>query len=211
MATKISLFNNALMELGHRSLEDTGEAVQAGRDLNQVYSRVVNDCLAVGSWNFAMETIQADYDTGVTPEFGFPKVFAKPSDYVRTIGISTDENFGRPLTQYYDDANFWSADSSPIYVRYVSNDTGLGFELTRWPASFTRYVELELAARVGYKLTSSESMQERITKSRDKARRTALNQDAMNEPQPKFMPTGSWNSSRGGARSERGSRGNLTG
>ena len=90
MATKAGVFNSALLELGHRALVDTGEPVEAGRDLNRHYSRVVNDCLAVGSWNFAMETIKAVADTGVTPNFGFTEVFAKPSDCVRTFGVSQD-------------------------------------------------------------------------------------------------------------------------
>lgn len=212
MATKVALLNGALLELGHQRLSDTGEAVEAGRELNFVYSQVVNECLTIGSWNFAMETIKAVADTGVTPEFGFTEVFAKPSDWVRTIGVSEDENLTIPLIQYYDDASFWSANSSPIYIRYVSNDTGLGLELTRWPPAFTRYVELELAVRVGYKLTQSHELVERLEKRRDKARLRALNVDAMNEPQPKFAPMGSWNSSRGGGGGgDRGSRGSLTG
>jgi hypothetical protein len=210
--TKLGLFNGALLELGHRRLSDTGEGVEAGRELVAVYDRVVADCLAEGSWNFAMETIEAAADTGITPEFGYPKVFAKPPDWVRTIGISEDENLTLPLLHYYDDATFWSADSTPLYIRYVSNDTGLGRELTRWPATFTRYVELELAQRVSRKLTQSEALREEIKTDRDKAKRNALNKDALNEPQPKFAPTGSWNASRGGGGGrDRGSRGRLTG
>ena len=211
MATKVGLFNAALIELGHTTLTDTGEAVEAGRVLNVVYSQVVDECLAAGSWNFAMETVKAAADTGVTPEFGYTEVFAKPSDWVRTIGVSQDEYFNYPLLQYYDDANFWSADSTPIYIRYVSDDTGLGMELTRWPARFARYVELELASRICMKVTQSSSLLEQIDAKREKARRAALNHDAMNEAQPKFAPMGSWNSARGGSRGgDRGSRGSLT-
>src|SRR3990167_2816279 len=208
MATKLQLMNSALLETGNTTLTDTGEATEAGRVLNEIYTRVVDECLAVGSWNFAMETIKATADTGVTPNFGFTEVFAKPADWVRTIGISSDEYFSFPLLHYFDDANFWSADSSPIYVRYVSDDTGLGYELNRWPHGFLRYVQLELAARVCPRLTESESKLERIKTDRDMARKRALNHDAMNEPQPKFPPMGSWNSSRGGrtGRGDRGSR-----
>jgi hypothetical protein len=213
MATKAGVFNASLLELGHRMLVDTGEAVEAGRVLNALWDRVVADCIAAGSWNFAMETVELAADTGVTPEFGYPEVFAKPSDWVRTIAVSLDENFAYPLMRYVDDANFWSADSTPLYVRYVSSDTGLGRELTRWPAAFTRFVELELAARAANKLTQSESLRERITDERDKARRTALNQDAMNEAQPKFPPPGGWTMARGGRMSgrDRGGRGSQTG
>jgi len=211
LATKIGMFNAALIEIGDNVLVDTGEATEAGRRLNQVYTRVVDDCLSVGSWNFAMESIKTTADTGVTPNFGYSEVFAKPADWVRTIAASADEYFSTPLIQYVDDSNFWSADTSPIYIRYVSNDTGLGFELTRWPAAFTRYVELELAVRVCPRLTESEAKLKRVSEDRDKARRVALNQDAMNEAQPKFPPMGSWNSARGGRRGDRGNRNSFTG
>jgi hypothetical protein len=212
MATKLGLFNGALVELGHVPLSDTGEANESGRRLNAVYTQVVDECLSAGSWNFAMETIKAEADTGVTPEFGFTEVFAKPSDFVRTVGISADENFAVPLTQYYDDFNIWSANTTPIYVRYVSDDTGLGYELTRWPPLFSRYVELEMASRICMRTTQSASLKEHIDAQRDKARTRALNVDAMNEAQPKFAPMGGWNRSRGGfGGGDRGPRsGNLT-
>ena len=212
MATKLAVFNAALLELGHRRLSDTGEAVEAGRDLTAVWDTLALQCLSAGSWNFAMETIKAAADTGVTPEFGYAKVFAKPTDWLRTIAVSEDENFSVPLLHYYDDMNFWSASTTPIYIRYVSNDTGLGLDLTRWPADFTRYVELEAAERLCLKITQSRELKDQVGKDRDKARRRALNHDAMNEPNPKFPPPSGWTAARGGTSSrERGSRTNLTG
>ena len=97
-------------------------------------------------------------------------------------------------------------------MRYVSNDTGLGNELTRWPASYRRYVELELALRMGPEITQSGTILQRIEKLRDKARTNARNKDAMDEANPKFAPPGSWTRARtsrtGG---DRGSRNSLTG
>lgn len=212
MANKLEIYNAALRELGQVKLSSLTENVKSRRVLDDAYDAVVADCLAAGSWNFAMETIKADYDTGVTPNFGFQRVFGKPSDWVRTHALSADEFLEFPLLHYYDDVNYWSADVTPIYVRYVSNDTGLGLELTRWPRSFTRYVELELAERVCIELTENENRREEIARKRDKARTTALNHDAMNEPNPKFPPPSSWTlarSSRSGG--DRGSRSRLIG
>jgi hypothetical protein len=213
MATKLGVWNGALQALGNERLTDTGDPGRGPAELASCYSQVVNECIAAGSWNFAMETAKIAADTGVTPSFGFAEVFAKPSDWVRTIGVSLDEYFSVPLLQYYDDSNFWSADSTPVYFRYVSNDTGLGFALNRWPAQFTRFVELELATRIGPAVTQNMGLIERVEVLRDKARKRALNTDAMNEPQPKFLPPGSWTSARwgGSGRRDRGSRGSLTG
>jgi hypothetical protein len=206
VTTKLELLNAALLEIGQHRLSDTGENVVSGRELNYVYSNVISDCLSVGSWNFATETIKAEADTGIEPEFGYSEVFAKPSDWVRTVSVSTDEYLTLPLLQYYDDANFWSADTDPIYVRYVSDDTGMGLELTRWTPAFRRYVELELASRVCFRLTQNSSEEEKVGKKRDKARRAALNQDAMNEPNPKFPPQGSWNNARSSSHAGEGRR-----
>lgn len=213
MTTKLKVWNGALTLLGHRRLSDTGEAVPAGHELTAAWDDVLAEAITEGSWNFATETVKLDYDTGITPNFGYRRVFAKPTDWVRTVMVSEDEYFTYPLIHYYDDDTFFSADNSPIYLRYVSNDTGLGYDLNNWPAKFTRFVQYELAARVCYKLTQSGSLLEQIMKGKDDARRTALNQDSMNEPQPKFPPPSSWTMARGGgySRRDRGNRGSFTG
>ena len=214
MATKLALFNNALIELGHKPVSDTGETVTAARTLGRVFDGVVEECLANASWNFAMETIKATSDTGVNPGFGYSEVFAKPSDWLRTMAVSQDEYFTFPEINYFDDSNFWSADYSPLYIRYVSNDTGLGLDLTRWPQLFTRYVELELALRTCYKLTQSRELAKDIKIDRNKARLNAKNVDAMDEANPKFAPPSSWTTARqgrSGSTRDRGSRSKLTG
>src|SRR5262245_18433485 len=124
-----------------------------------------------------METVRLDADTGATPNFGYAKVFSKPSDWGGNIGVSEDEFFNFPLSAFYDDANFWSADNTPIYARYVSNDTGLGREMTRWTPAFTPYVELELAVRSCMKITQNGSLKREVMDERDTARKTAKNQD----------------------------------
>lgn len=213
--SKLNIIQASLMELGL-----IGKVTQLTDDqrrvMDRLYTQTIDHCLSVGSWNFATETIKADADTGVTPEFGYSEVFAKPGDWVRTVAVSADEDFITPLTAYYDDANFWSAAVTPIYVRYVSDDTGQGYELNRWPALFRRYVELELAMRAGPAIAKDvwKVIGPGLEKQRDKAQLRALNHDTMNEPQPKFPPTGGWTNSRGGSwggRRDRGSRGSLTG
>jgi hypothetical protein len=211
MATRQQLLTGALRALGERR-HDTGDGSKSVRIFNDVYDEVLEECLQEGSWNFAMETVKIDADTGVTPNFGYTEVFAKPTDWVRTHGISQDEYLSYPLLHYYDDERFWSADSTPIYVRYVSNDTGLGNELTRWPASYRRYVELEMACRMAPDLTQSRTIIDAVEKKRDKARTNARNKDAMDEANPKFAPPGGWTRSRTSRSSgDRGSRNSLTG
>lgn len=196
MATKLGLYNAALRELGNRGIASLTEDNPARRALDDVYDAVLADCLEAGQWNFAIRTSKFDYDTGTTPAFGYQYVFGKPSDWVRTTALSESEYLEPSLPRYYDDVNYWSADVTPIYARYVSNSTDWGLSLTLWPATFRRYVELELAVRVCEVVTSGSSMKTRLEQDRDKARRNAMNKDAMNEAQPRYFPMGSWNGSR---------------
>jgi hypothetical protein len=212
MATQLGLYNAALLELGETVLAALSENVEARRVLDALYPNVLASALEAGSWNFAMRTIRADADPDVTPQFGYAHVFGKPSDWVRSVAVSADENFAMPLLAYVDDVNYWSADTTPIYVRYVSNDMLFGLALLNWPASFTRYVELELAARACERLTQNSSKGEWLQRQRDHARRVALSRDAMNEAQPKFRPPGRLTLARhGGGGRDRGSRSQLIG
>ncbi len=213
MATKLGLFNASLLEFGDRKLDDTGEEVEASRIIVSVYDNVVQECLEAASWNFAMEDVSITGDTGlITARVGYRYGFTKPSGWLHTVAVSLDEYFTIPLNQYFDDNEIWKADSTPVYFRYVGSDTGLGGDLPSWPQRFTRYVELELASRIVKRLGGSTSDKEAIDKDRDKARKSAKNQDAMNEPQPKYSPPGSWTLSRAGRTGrDRGNRNSLTG
>jgi len=212
MASQLGLYNAALLELGETVLASLSENVEARRVLDLLYPNALASALEAGSWNFAMRTIRADADPDVTPAFGHAHVFGKPSDWVRTVALSADEGLAIPLLNYVDDVTYWSADVTPIFVRYVSNDVLFGLDLANWPASFTRYVELEFAARAAERLTQNASKAEWLARQRDQARRVALSRDAMNEAQPKFRPPGRLTLARhGGSVRDRGSRSQLSG
>ncbi len=199
MATKLGLYNAALTEIGDRQLASLAENREPRRVLDAVYDDVVDDCLEAGQWNFAIRTVRLDADPDVTPGFGFTKVFDKPDDWVRTVGLSTDPYLSTALARYADEAGIWAADEDPIYVRYVSDDAAWGGDLTRWPRSFTRFAELSLALRVVERLTQNASKSEVLARAVRTARRNALNKDAMNDATPRRPPTGGWARARAGS------------
>jgi hypothetical protein len=216
--TKQKLYTAALLALGERKYLTT-EAKEAVRVLDDIYDDALEECLVQGYWNFATTYTVLNGDTGIAITdtggdiVGLRYGFTLPSGYLRTAGISGDEYFSYPLTQYIVDNDIIRADYTPIYLRYVSNDTGLGLELTSWPRLFTRYVELELATRVCMRLTQNDQLFVNLMKMRDQAKTKALNLDATDEAQPKFPPSSSWTYSRWGRSSGRdvGSRNKLTG
>jgi hypothetical protein len=214
MATQLGIYNNALLHLGQQKLSSVSESVESRRVLDSFYDQVVALCLASGQWNFAKRTVKVAADTGITPNFGFSEVFAKPSDWVRTMALTDDEYALHPLldTQYKDEGSVWLSDVTPIYVTYVSNGASYGTDLTKWPEPFTEYVEYVLAEKACLKLTADKALQKSLERTVRFKKRNALNFDVMNEG-TRIAPSGRVVTSRlaGSFNRERGRRDRLTG
>lgn len=211
MAVKLAIWNSALREIGDGKLSDTGEPEKKARLLADVFSDVVGDCLEAGQWNFAIRSVEVEADTGLAPAFGFTYGFAKPDDWVRTTALSDDPQRYVGLDRYDDKGNTWEADVDTIYVNYVSDSGDYGLNLSRWPRSFARFVELSLAQRVVEDLTQNASKKEELDKDVKDALAIAKSRDAIADAQPRYPPLGSWNSSRSGSTRDRGSRTRLIG
>jgi hypothetical protein len=211
VTTKLTLYNGALLLCRERFLSSLTENREPRYLLDQVWdSGGVKRCLEEGQWHFAMRTQMLDFDPSIEPDFGYNRAFAKPTDWVLTSGVCSDEFFNIPLTQYTDEAGYWYCNLDVLYVRYVSNDTDYGMDMNKWPETFREFVEAHLASRIVGKLSGGKVGQ----KEADDARRDALDRAkakaAMAEP-TKFPAQGNWTTSRGSGRRERRSRGGLWG
>lgn len=218
MATsKLKIFNGALAIVQHRSIASLTVNEEARHALDTAYDDgAINFCLEQGQWRFAMRSSKFSYDTGITPDFGFPRAFAKPSDWCVTSAVCSDEYFNAPHLNYTDEAGYWYSDLDDLYIKYVSNHADFGMNLSLWSASFTEYVKVYLASKVCGKLAANQKLVENITK-RNGMLETALlvakNRDAMAEPTKK-LPRGNWVKARtgsGGDWRDGGSRSNLIG
>lgn len=206
MPTQLSLYNGALRLLGERKLASLAENREPRRLLDAAWGDgalegAVRHCLQLGQWTFAMRTVRADYSPSVEPDFGYRYAFDQPTDMVKVSAICSDEYFRQPLLDYSDERHFWYADIQTIYVRYVSNHSSYGADLSLWPESFSKVVEAYLAVEICENLTQSESKLEKVERGFRKALSSARSLDAMNKPTA-MLPTGSWQAARsGGARS----------
>ena len=214
MTDRLSLYNGALRILGERRLSSLTENRSPRRQLDDIWNdSFVDRCLEQGQWNFAMRAIELAASDVVTPTFGYDYAFEMPTDWIKTAGVSLSETFDPPLVGngYKEEVGYWLANSTPLYVRYISNDSQYGGDLNRWPQSFTEFAKALLAMEAGPVITSSVSRVDRATKLAYQLRLEARSNDAMNEPTA-FPPEGGWNSSRAGGRGgDRGSRSRLIG
>lgn len=211
-ATQLGLYNEALRLIGERRLASISENREPRRVLDDVWNDGAREyCLEQGQWNFAMRAVEITAST-VIPTFGFTHAFDKPNDFIRTCGVAEDQSFARPLIDTLEEVGFWFANIDPIYVRYVSNANTYGFDLARWPSSFSKYVAAFLASEVVFTLTQSTEKQKYITALMEYRLKKARSIDAMADATA-FAPEGNWTMSRkgGNRRLDRGSRGRLIG
>lgn len=211
--SRLLLYNNALRICGERKLASLTEDRKPRHLLDQVWNEGgVEFCLEQGQWNFAMRTVQIDYDTSTDPSFGYTRAFTKPEDWIRTAGVCSDESFRAPLLDYVDEVDFWYASLDVLYVRYVSSDADWGLNMALWPRTFSRYVAAHFADEIVFDVTQDKDRITLAEKLSTKRKRDALNKDAMNEP-TRIPAPGSWVRSRSGSMGRRdgGSRGQLIG
>lgn len=209
--TQLGLYNEALRILGERRLASLSENREPRRVLDDIWNDGALDyCLEQGQWNFAMRAVQIDASVTV-PAFGFTYAFDKPSDHIRTTGLAEDEFFNTPLVHTLEEVGFWFADIDPIYVRYVSKSDSYGYDLSRWPATFSKYVAAYLASEAALTLTQSAEKKQLAMALAAQRLLDARSKDAMAES-TKFAPQGGWTSARRvGTRGDRGKRNNLIG
>ncbi len=158
MTDRLSIYNDALLMVGERSLASLTEEVEARRLLDVVWNHDgVDACLEEAQWEFAMRTARIDYDPGITPDYGYSRAYDKPSDWILTSAFCSDEFFRVPILRYVDEAGYWYSDYDSVYVRYVSNDASYGGDLSLWPRSFTEFVVAHFASKIVLKLTSDQN------------------------------------------------------
>lgn len=219
--SRLKIYNSALLLCGERSIANVSVVEESRYLLDEVWNDDgVEYCLEQGQWMFAMRTSQFTYSTTSTPAFGYRRAFTKPTDWMLTSAVCSDEYFKTPLTEYADEAGFWYADIDDIYVRYVSDDSTYGLDFSKWPPSFTDYVKTYFASRICHKLPGGKELVQKFHGPPGYPQRGLLHQALLNAKNrcamavpTSFPARGNWVSARAGRGSnrDRGSPSSLTG
>lgn len=213
--SQLGIYNIALAALGERSLDSLSEDGEPLRELNQAWSRdkgLVRWALEQGHWKFALRSQQIDYDTSVSPGFGYSYSFEIPDDMVVLNMISASERFQPPLLDYEEENGRWWADITPLYVRFVSDDDSYGGDMSLWTSGFSLWLGHALAMIIAPRYATAANMA-KLEQKTARLFADAKGKDAMRGP-VRFPPLGSWARSRGGYGSryrERGRKDTLTG
>lgn len=211
---RLQLYNIGLAFIGESGLSTLSDSVEARRLLDEVWNRgngAIRYCLEKANWAFARRTIKLDTDADLTPQFGYTNVFTEPTDWIRLDAISGNEKFNPPLLDYEREAGLIHADITPIYLRFISDDSDYGGNFDKWPESFSQYVGSYLGSEIAPRLKNAVD-REALKKDLEKILNDAKGKDAVQEP-TRWTPLGSWSSARMGrySRRDRGSRSTLIG
>lgn len=210
MTTQLSLYNDALINIGERPLVALTDNTEPRRVLDTIWTNARKFCLEQGHWKFAERSAKLDYSLVITPAWGHPRAFAQPADFVRLSRMCSDEFFSSPITDWKEEAKVWYTNIDSIYVQYVSNDSAYGYDMTLWPETFTLYVGLYLAWRSGNRISAGIN-RDALQKDLELAKLNALSKDAVSGP-TQFLPSGGWTQARlGGGDQGRKNRSSLYG
>lgn len=207
MTTRLQIYNGALLLCGEARLSTLSENREPRHLLDLVWNDDgVRKCLEMAQWKFAMRAAMFTYDPDADLAFGYTYACAKPADWVATSAVCSDERFNVPLLQYKDERGYWFSDLQDIYVRYVSDDTDYGANLSGWTGTFTDYVEAYFAQKIVRKLPGGAEKVEGVEKAAARFLKLAKNKDAMADP-PKLPPLSAWPGARIGQWGRRGPMG----
>ena len=200
MTTQLGLYNQALVtHLGERKLTalDSPATEKSQIVLDTIWDAgAVDTLLEMGYWNFAMRTVAINYNASLTSAFGFRYIFDKPTDHIATAAVSLDPYFASSLIRYTDETAYLYADYDPIYVKYVSNDSQYGADMSLWPQSFEKAFACYLAKETCMSIKQDRQRWTDLEVQFDRLLSYAKAKDALAQP-VKPGPRSSWARSRG--------------
>lgn len=187
MATKINIYKGALRLLGPHELDTITDDRPERYQLDDAWDDAAASLLQEGLWNFAIRT--ATITQSGTAIAGWDYAFDKPTDWVRTAGISNEATFLIGFEDYQDQGGKWYANVDTLYVRYVSNDASYGLDISAWPASFAKAMEAYLAFETGLSVSGDRGNRNDLYQLYKSRLARAKSLDAFDES-VKFPPAG---------------------
>lgn len=147
--SRLTVFNDALREIGGHPLVDDVTANTSQQALSGAFDHAVQYVLAQMDWNFARRraTLTGVVDTSYPP---FTYRYARPTDYLRKCWIKAAPSDEFPIDHAESGILIYGFSSTAI-IEFIS-DTADNYNPARWPPHFSRALSLYLALLVSPKI-----------------------------------------------------------
>ena len=155
-SSEVEIANSALDWVGAKAISSIDQQTESARLCKRNIPLARQALIRQYRWNFAFkrETLGS---TGVDPEFGFSYQFQKPTDLLHLVGVwdeyRPDHEYTTGCIPHRVEGDKILANYDPLYIFY-SRDVE---DVSKWDALFSDLMGMDLAIRIGYRLTSGNA------------------------------------------------------
>jgi hypothetical protein len=147
MATDISMSSNALLLIGHGTINSFTDAGAGARAASNLYETVYEDALTGHPWRFAMGKVALSKLTA-SPLNEWTNAFQLPGDLLLVY-----RTYPRSSFEIYEDKLYSDSDSVEIDYWFKPEETAL-------PPYFVKYMQYLLASEFAISVTDNRSLAE---------------------------------------------------
>jgi len=165
MATDISMSSNALLLIGHNTINSFTDAGAGARAAANLYEVVYEDAITSHAWRFAMGKVTLS-KLAAAPLNEWTNAFQLPGDLLLTY-----RNYPRSPFEIYEDMLFSDQETMEIDYWFKPAETTL-------PPYFVKLMQYLLAAEFAISVTDNRTLAETFTNAADRQRLVAMNRDS---------------------------------
>ncbi len=192
MTTKQAILDVAMRLIGASTFTD-GDGSKSDLVTDDFYDETLKDLLRQHPWNFA--TSRVELNQGSATPIGFDYAYEPPADFVRTVQVSSNDNFTGPPPVYKEEVvdgfTRFLCSADHLWLRYVAEIT----DPSVMPPDFRRAFEFALARDCALPIAESSSMRDTMSAEATRVLARARSADGMGQT-PERRPRGSWVDSR---------------
>tara|TARA_R110000803_G_scaffold141155_1_gene207640 strand:+ start:474 stop:1088 length:615 start_codon:yes stop_codon:yes gene_type:complete len=197
MSSETDVANVALRLIGQTPITNRTDGSTNGNVIDDIFDDTRDDLLRYSPWNFATSRVELAR-SGTIPAFEFDYAYVLPADWIRTISVhSNNAGHGSLLhrMEVIGSQRVIVCSADQVFLRYVKRET----DPSLWSADFRRAMSLALARDLAVPISSSNTLQDQLSKQFERTMNRVRSADAMGGS-PEARPRGSWANDRGRSR-----------
>ncbi|QGH73632.1 MAG: tail tube protein [Podoviridae sp. ctpVR23] len=180
MASKISICNQALSEVGSDPITSFDDGTVASESCKTHYDSVLKELLEKRYWSFAMKRDNLVASTEI-PKYGYSNSYPIPSDCIRIKGIESSDN--RTYTGWVNEAGRIFTNFDDVNINYVSGTVPTEY----FTGSFESALVYLLASRLAIPIAKSRELRNELMSIAEVKIREACAEDGANTPPTQIM------------------------
>lgn len=163
MASRTSIINEALIELGEELITTPEDAVEQAEKANSLYDSAVETVLGKDDWKFAIRRVSLAVEAD-DPAYGDFKRYSKPAHFVKLVKPNYEDIYEEGDLQEEGDylllpTSKYDSNDPQLNIRYITKDPNEIPE-GKWTSAFATAVALYIAQKMVYDFTGSASASE---------------------------------------------------